>query len=129
MSYIEEPTTQTIVNYNPILQPFQGRPSNGKSRPLLIKIDDEGNSTRQLIIRRAKELRQSIHWINIFIVPDQTPNERELGKKLREELKREDQLVNKPDHTSMQDRISKREQDPRKSWRYSTPTHTDNRSG
>ena len=51
-----------------------GRPSNDKSRPLLIKIDDEGNSTRQLIIRRAKELRQSNAWINIFIVPDQTPN-------------------------------------------------------
>ena len=64
-----------------------GRPSNDKSRPLLIKIDDEGNSTRQLIIRRAKELRQSNAWNNIFIVPDQTPNERELGKKLREELK------------------------------------------
>ena len=64
-----------------------GRPSNDKSRPLLIKIDDEKNSTRQLIIRRAKELRQSIYWNNIFIVPDQTPNERELGKKLREELK------------------------------------------
>ena len=48
-----------------------GRPSNDKSRPLLIKIDGEGNSTRQLIIRRAKELRQSIHWNNIFIVPDQ----------------------------------------------------------
>ena len=64
-----------------------GRPSNDKSRPLLIKINDEGNNTRQLIIRRVKELRQSIHWNNIFIVPDQTPNERELGKKLREELK------------------------------------------
>ena len=48
-----------------------------------LKIDDEGNSTRQLIIRRAKELRQSNAWNNIFIVPDQTPNEREL----REELK------------------------------------------
>ena len=33
-----------------------GRPLNDKSRPFLIKIDDEGNSTRQLIIRRAKEL-------------------------------------------------------------------------
>ena len=64
-----------------------GRPSNDKPRPLLIQIDDEGNSTRQLIIRRAKELWQSNHWNNIFIVPDQTLNERELGKKLREELK------------------------------------------
>ena len=64
-----------------------GRPSNDKSRQLLIKVNDERNSTRQLTIRRSKELRQSNHWNNIFIVPDQTPNERELGKKLREELK------------------------------------------
>ena len=63
------------------------RPSNDKSRPLLIKMDDEGNSTHQLIIRRAKKLRHSNHGNNIFFVPDQTPNERELGKKLREELK------------------------------------------
>ena len=53
-----------------------GRLSNDKSRPLLIKIDDVGNSTHQLIIHRAKELRQGIHWNNIFIVPNQTPNER-----------------------------------------------------
>ena len=64
-----------------------GRPSNDKSRPLRIKIYDEGNINRQLIIRRAKELRQSNVWNNIFIVPDQTQNERELEKKLREELK------------------------------------------
>ena len=38
-----------------------GRPSNDKSIPLPINIDDEENSTRQVIIRRAKELRQSNH--------------------------------------------------------------------
>ena len=50
-----------------------GRPSNDKSRPLLIKIDDEGNSTHQLIRRANKN-----HYI--------TPKARNLRQKKEGQL-------------------------------------------
>jgi len=62
-----------------------GRRSN-KPRPLLISPIEI--STRSLILRNAKELRNSTSFKRVFIAPDLTPQERLHNKQLRAELTR-----------------------------------------
>ncbi|KAI8501333.1 hypothetical protein Bbelb_206040 [Branchiostoma belcheri] len=64
-----------------------GRKTSVKPRPLLIRMDNDDTSSRALILRRAKDLRNSSRWSRVYIVPDMTPNEREADRKLRQELK------------------------------------------
>ncbi|CAH1250128.1 Hypp8776 [Branchiostoma lanceolatum] len=64
-----------------------GRRNPEKPRPLLIRIYSDDTSSRALIFRRAKDLRNSARWSRVYIVPDMTPNEREVDRKLRQELK------------------------------------------
>ncbi|KAI8513752.1 hypothetical protein Bbelb_080760 [Branchiostoma belcheri] len=64
-----------------------GRKTSDKPRPLLIRMDNDDTSSRALILRRAKDLRNSTRWSRVYIVPDMTPNEREADRKLRQELK------------------------------------------
>ena len=52
---------------------------------MLITLDSL--STKQSILQQATKLRKSSTWNNIFISPDLTPKERELNRKLRQELK------------------------------------------
>ena len=56
-----------------------------KPRLLLITLDNL--STKRNILQQATKLRKSTTWNNVFISPDLTPKERELNRKLREELK------------------------------------------
>ena len=56
-------------------------------KPRLLLITLEGLSTKRNILQQATKFRKSTSWNNIFISPDLTPKERELNRKLREELK------------------------------------------
>ena len=65
-----------------------GRKTESATRPRLLLVVLEDESMKRRILGQAKTLRRNDKWGNIFISPDQTPQEREKSKKLREELKR-----------------------------------------
>ena len=62
-----------------------GKPAN--NRPWLILVTLQYLQQKRDILRNAKQLRDSNKWGNIYISPDLTPKERDLGRKLRAELK------------------------------------------
>jgi len=57
------------------------------SRPcsLLLKLSDE--SSRNQVLSLAPKLRFSGTWEHVYIQPDMTPSERQVHRKLLEELK------------------------------------------
>ena len=63
-----------------------GKKIANKPRLMLITLDSE-DSKRELL-RHATQLRSSTTWGNVYISPDLTPKEREISRKLRDELKR-----------------------------------------
>jgi len=63
-----------------------GKVDQNKARPVLITIPD--GSKRSLILRNASSLRKTEHHKHTYISPDMTPKKREIGKKLRSEIKR-----------------------------------------
>ena len=62
-----------------------GKPTNNRPRLLLVALHDF--QQKRDILRNAKQLQNSNEWGNIYISPDLTPKERDIGKKLRLELK------------------------------------------
>ena len=62
-----------------------GKPVEGRDRLLIITLDTPG--VKHDILRLAPLLRSSDRWGNIYITPDLTPAERDVAKKLREELR------------------------------------------
>ena len=63
-----------------------GKKWESKPRLLLVVLEDE--SSKKNILSSAKQLRNSEEWGNIFISPDMTPQEREKNRSLRVELRR-----------------------------------------
>jgi len=66
-----------------------GKRKNDKPRPLLVMLTDI--SVKRQILRNAKLLRNSNSYKSVFISPDLTQQEREVSKKLHNELKRRKQ--------------------------------------
>ena len=56
----------------------------GKPRLLVISLEDV--DTKHEILKVASQLRDSANWSNVYITPDLTWKEREVGRKLREDL-------------------------------------------
>ena len=56
-------------------------------KPQLLLVTLENLSTKRNILQQATKLCKSTTWNNIFISPDLTPKEREVNRKLRQELK------------------------------------------
>ena len=69
-----------IVSVNRI-----GKPN--ETRPRLLKVQCKNLEFRNLLLRRAKELRKSARYKGIFINPDRTPIEQRQYKALLKELK------------------------------------------
>ena len=64
-----------------------GRPNVERPRPRLLLVVLKDFQSKREILRKAKDLRDSTTWGNIYISPDLTPKERELNKSLRMELR------------------------------------------
>lgn len=62
-----------------------GRKIEGKTRPLLVKLDS--GDSRILVLQNARRLRHSVRFQRVYINKDLTVAERNEDKKLREELK------------------------------------------
>ena len=62
-----------------------GRQEKEKHRLVRVVLDEDD---AKAILRKAKDLRDSSKYDKIFINPDLTPFQREISKKLRDELKR-----------------------------------------
>ena len=63
-----------------------GKKVEGKPRLLVISLEDV--DTKHEILKVASQLRDSADWSNVYITPDLTWKEREVGRKLREDLAR-----------------------------------------
>ena len=50
---------------------------------------------KRSILKQATKLRNNSNWNKVFISPDLTPKEREINKKLREELRNRKQAGEK----------------------------------
>ena len=74
------------MNVHPSKSFRVGKKIEGKDRLLIITV--ESVDVKQDILRSATELRNTEEWRNVFITPDMTRQEREEGKRLRDELKR-----------------------------------------
>ena len=62
-----------------------GKTNPEKPQPLLVTFRDI--SSKRNILKHATKLQNSSSWSKVFISPDLTPKEREVNKRLREELK------------------------------------------
>lgn len=66
-----------------------GAKTQGKKRPLIIKMTDEG--TREAILQKAYLLGRKTGWKDIFVSPDLTKKQREEGKKKKKEKELKDE--------------------------------------
>ena len=62
-----------------------GRYQNGKTRPLRVKV--KTLEARNEILRRAKDLKGTSEFKNVFIAPDLTRKQQEIDKDLRDKVK------------------------------------------
>ena len=62
-----------------------GKPVENRGRLLVITLDTPGVKQQDILLL-APQLRGTEKWGNIYITPDLTPAEREVGQNLREEL-------------------------------------------
>ena len=57
-----------------------------EDRPRLLVVSLENIETKQELLRMSSQLRNIPEWSNLYINPDLTPAEREMNRKLRQEL-------------------------------------------
>ena len=69
-----------------------GAKTQGKKRPLIVKMTDEG--TREAILQKAYLLGRKTGWKDVFVSPDLTKKQRDEGRKKEKELKEERDRLN-----------------------------------
>ena len=69
-----------------------GAKTQGRKRPLIVKLSDEG--MREAILKKAYLLGRKAGWKDVYVSPDLTKKQREEGKKKERELKEERDRLN-----------------------------------
>ena len=72
----------------PIRSTYRVGKNQKMSSPRLLKVILPDIETKQIILKKAKDLRNVSTCKNVFINPDLTPFQQKIQKDLREELKR-----------------------------------------